>query len=75
MYDNGDSFSLQGMLPPTACINCGDTRDLGITPYHYERDAPMLAVIILCGLCRMALNNHEIGVKISIRVAGQEPFK
>jgi hypothetical protein len=68
-------FALTGIMPPSACANCHDTKDIAIVPYHEDRAGPMLAVLLLCGLCRRALANHELGVHVEIRVAGQKPWE
>jgi hypothetical protein len=68
-------FGLTGDVPPAACANCGDQRSLGIVPYFAEKPGPMLAVLVLCNLCLLALNHNELGCRIDLRVAGQEGWK
>ena len=69
------AYSLTGILPETACANCSDKSELAIVPYHETRGGPLLAVLLLCGLCRRALKNGELGVFIEVRVAGQKGWK
>jgi len=69
------SFSLSGLIPACACANCQDKNDLAIVPYKENENGPMLAVLILCGLCRRAMNNGELGCYVDMRVAGQEGWE
>ena len=65
------TFGLTGEVPSAACANGGDNRSLGIVPYYAEKPGPMLACLVLCDLCLMALNHNELGCRIEVRVAGQ----
>ncbi len=65
-------FHLHGIIPESACANCQSHDELAIVPYHETRTGPMLAVLMLCGLCRRALHNGELSVHIEVRVAGQK---
>lgn len=66
------AFTITGDVPVSACANCQSMDDLALTPYKEHADGPMLAVLILCGLCRRALENGELGCHMDLRVAGQE---
>ena len=66
------AFGLTGDIPISACANCQDKNDLALIPYREGKQTPMLAVLILCGLCRNALSNNELGCYLDLRVAGQE---
>ena len=65
-------FFLSGILPDLACINCRDTKDVAIVPYAETSGSPMLAVLLLCGLCRAALRNRELGVHIDVRIRAED---
>ncbi len=66
------AFTITGAVPISACGNCQSKDNLGLVPYKEEEKGPMLAVLILCGLCRRALDNGELGCYLDMRVAGQE---
>lgn len=66
------AFGLTGDIPVCACANCQSDDDLALTPYKEDANGPMLAVLVLCRLCRRALENGELGCHLELRVAGQE---
>ena len=67
-------FGLQGMdMPPTACANCTMMKKLSIVPYmSMEQPKVMIAVIILCELCRLALKNQELGCRLETIIPGEQ---
>lgn len=68
-------FGLKGEIPLSACCNCRDKRGLTIVPYYEIKGGPMLAVIVLCQLCLMALNNGELTCNLEVRVSGQKGWE
>ena len=60
------SFTLEGLMPKTQCANCTMTDDLNLVPYmSAENERIMIAVILLCGLCRDALTKKQLGIQVA----------